>query len=110
MTDKARPEVLRKAADILTTGGWIQNELSYQGQHCAIGAVRIAAHGHVGTVNNIDPALPEMKLLAEMIGALHGFSCGPAVTVSTWNDEYGRTKDEVLELFIQAAEKAEADR
>lgn len=85
-------EFLRRAADVLEEDGWCQGRgTDGQGRHCAVGAMCSVAvdHGQATSVH----LLP---LRARLEGPL-----------SDWNDEPGRTKEEVLALFRNTADELE---
>jgi hypothetical protein len=99
VSTKARPEVLRKAAQVLREGGWVQGALqTSRGQHCTLGALWEALYG--GSVQ------PEVNLLSELIGDTDSSEWEVLID---WNDYDGRTEADVLTLLEQAAEKLEAD-
>jgi RNAse (barnase) inhibitor barstar len=100
----ARPEILRKAADVIRTGGLVKGTFDTRdGQHCTVGALWAAVGGNV--MENLDA---EVDVLAEMIGV------GPGLMSSTaifhWNDQPETTAEDVVTLLEQAAEKLEAAR
>ncbi len=122
MTDTITPPVLlRRAADVITERGWLQRDfISHSGQVCLVGAMRLAAAGHAG----IDPdkvfaaahgdreVWPEenryalkhtfdesVRLVAARVGGK---------LIHEWNDEPGRTSDEVVALLRRAAEDGES--
>jgi hypothetical protein len=107
VSDKPSPEVLRKAAQVLREGGWVQGIVETpRGQHCTLGALRKALH-----YPRSDHLLqPEVDLLSELIGGAAPSGVWWWEAVSDWNDAVGRTAADAITLLEQAAEKAEADR
>jgi hypothetical protein len=106
----ARPDILRKAANVVRKG-WVQGELEDpMGRHCALGALRTVSDVELYTMPlPQDPVFAEVTLLADLIGP-NPHTTDAHSTLTDWNDEPGRTADDVITLLEQAAEKAEADR
>ncbi len=86
--------VLLKAADILREHGWCQGTIrDRQGRRCAVGAI-LMADLMVGAAFAL-PRSPYADLaMRKML---------PDQGVSTWNDEPGRTVEEVIEAMERAA-------
>lgn len=88
-------EILFKAAERFETHGWVQGRLGpVEGPNCA-----------TGVLSYVQPKpWYSQNLIAESL--LRGFIDTELVT---WNDEPGRTKEEVQDLFIAAAVDAEEE-
>lgn len=83
-------EIFLKAADLLARDGWCQGSYyDENGGRCAAGAITDACGGVRPTE-------------AARACALASQLCGDSL--STWNDTYGRTKEEVIALFQRCAE------
>lgn len=98
-------ELLRKAADEIRRRGWHQGEygdnlLDPKGcRVCSLGAIRAAGSGTPwGEVNQATQA--SARWLLKATGAMY---------VDRWNDTDGRTVEEVLEKFEEAARAAERE-
>lgn len=100
--------ILTAAGRIIDTTGWCQRSLgNWDRGFCAIGAVQTAVGGYGGSYA-YDPAYrPALDLLADLIGREHCHTMrgqtDAFMVVAGWNDAPHRTKDEVLDLFRQAA-------
>lgn len=86
-------EVLRRAADIIERRGWCQNDYQDGAAVCILGALRLAITGN--TDNHSDRVHNPAERLAKNLGQ------APWV----WNDEPGRTKEEVIAALRSAAEQ-----
>lgn len=103
----ARPAVLRRAAEIITTGGLNKGWFRVGRRHCVVGAL-MAACGASAGIEALSGVAGEMRLLAELLGsddveANH-------LAIYCWNDRPDTTAADVVELLDTAAEKAEANR
>lgn len=86
---KAWQQLLLDAADLIEHEGWCQETTSYNGPHCALGAI-LAARGEQGThVAHV----AEAHLFAAVGAIVH------------WNDQPERTATEVV-ATLQAVAKA----
>lgn len=101
-------ELARKAIDVLDERGWTQGSYNNEDGCCAVGALGLAAnalpddirHSHYMTVRN--------ELYREVSTSVpDGADVG--ADVIDWNDEPGRTADEVKALFRRAADRLEAE-
>jgi hypothetical protein len=105
MTDQ-RAVLYRKTAELLRQDGWTQGvSRDLLGKRCLVGAA-----GQVGMELGFGPFnpfnsnvlfLPLLTVLREQWDWNSG--------LAHWNDEPGRTFDEVITLLEQTAEKLEAD-
>jgi len=105
--------LLKRAADIITERGWTQGKyVSKDGCVCALGSVRLAAAEAAHIVADIeeDPQdyfmrtrLPDdiRKAWNAAETTLEGLS--PYCNVVLWNDEAGRSAEEVQSLLRRAA-------
>ena len=109
---------LRAAAEVLRRDGWTQEEYHRPCGHCAQGAIAVATGFHVSLSPYSDDALdfdivwrgvPEERAtearnaLAAKVG-IHPWQ------IPNWNDDEGRTADEVIAALEAAADAAEADQ
>lgn len=89
-------------ADLLERDGWIQGWFTRPDGHCAIGAAKAVGRSH------------HQERYFEVVVALSGhlgleFVPGGMHPVAEWNDEEGRTKDEVVQAFRDLAVKTRPD-
>ena len=90
--------VCSKAADVLREQGWGQRAFRPPGGgYCVLGALNVAA----GLVYDDPGGLYELPFLAEMPDA--------HLLLARWNDETGRTQDEVLEALEHFANGGSLD-
>jgi hypothetical protein len=92
-------DTLNRAADLLEEFGWCQNALGSKalGEMCAVGAL-CDAHKDLG-------AGPE--IFRDVLGALGlPLTETAADKLAGWNDASGRTKDQVVARFREAARRA----
>lgn len=97
-TEMTPRRVLLDAARVLERGGWCQGRVKdYAGQHCALGAIReVAFCDFLGKAAE--------RVLARSLRLRPGFgSATPDVMVAEWNDDPGRTADEVVTALRKAA-------
>lgn len=88
-------DVLNAAADLIEENGWCQGwSEDSLGRHCTLGAV--AAVGKPEPAEVITNAVEHLRRATGVVG------------VASWNDEDGRTKEEVVETLRKAAALAEA--
>lgn len=106
-------EVLQRAASLAATGKWIQGEYHHLGGSCAMGFVydaEVIAASSRGTGSVYSPANElGMKYIVPLIWEQYpeGDDSGePWASVESWNDEPGRTKDEVVAILEKAAVRA----
>lgn len=96
-------EVLRRAADILDENGWGQGWLidpDGGSCACAVGAIQLAS-GMTPQEIRYGGLTKELAVRATRF-----FSAVLKSTVSAWNDEPGRTAEEVIAKLREAAELA----
>ena len=109
---KTAAEVLRDAKGVLERNGWLQGHYFDDRQFragtpaeacrvCLYGALNLAAGN--GPHRPLEAAHPVMLAVYAVIDA-----SGDWDGVGGWNDEPGRTVDEVLALLDEAIERAEA--
>jgi hypothetical protein len=119
--------LLRGAGLYLQRHGWIQGEIFGDGgttdafpPACAIGAVNVSAHGQPilssadGSDDDLtDAAIRAMRVFAASLdpeysacSAEHPHICDRSAIdiIGDWNDEDGRTLDEVVEALTEAAD------
>lgn len=98
-------ELLRKAADEIRRRGWRQEDFgSYEVDHkncpvCAWGAVNIVVNGDPWSADLDTETIIDWMATKLELGA----------SVPAWNDEIGRTVEEVLDAFERAAVAAEEE-
>ena len=106
---------LRAAADLIERDGWTQGRYHLDGCHCALGAIATAITGDP----QADPdegifaadADGDMKMWTRWGRAtrvLRWQIDGPGAAISEWNDEHGRTAEEVVAKMREAADVEEA--
>lgn len=84
--------ILRKAAQLLKERGWIQKKMQDEaGRMCMLGAV-IAASDELRAKGSAVAGERLEKLMLET-----------RLSVPSWNDVMGRTKEEVIEKLLEAA-------
>jgi hypothetical protein len=82
-------EFLAQAKGVIETEGWIQGDLFNALGVCPEGAMKFAA------IHHMTPGWHEgRKAFRDKIYEMYG-----ELSISRWNDEPGRTKREVLEVF-----------
>lgn len=85
-------EHLLRAADLLETKGWIQEQVKSEKGFCAMGAIYETCE--LDEVNNDCSCFLCVGVLRKVHEQL-----------SDWNDEPGRTKEEVIALLREEAAK-----
>jgi hypothetical protein len=92
-------ELLRRAAEIIEENGWRQGWKADGDTVCVVDALAAAWR----------PWSPEVGwlLAADRVKDVLGLWVGTAL--HDWNDEPGRTKQEVLDAFNRAAQQAEEE-
>jgi len=98
--------VLTEATNLLKTKGWVQRVMKNNSGFCALGAVRTATEKVKLTLTVEERINPEnyeiysnIKRFLEYI--LDDKDC---MNIIVWNDQEGRTKEEVIALFTKAKE------
>lgn len=102
---------LRAAADVLEWDGWTQEEyVGPNGCRCIVGAVTKVLGGDDGEMSvpvaNKERLFAARRLVATQIGDAR---TDYWFDVIDWNDEPGRTADEVIVALRAAADRAEAE-
>jgi hypothetical protein len=117
-TDPA--DILEAAADLLETNGWIQGEFEFNGKFCAVGAIRqvsglyqsAVALQELGRTNMYNRDSTDYDICTSTSSAAESALSdslgsqavdGGLVYVPSWNDEPGRTADEVIDLMKHTA-------
>lgn len=99
MADSDSTKILKRARKMLVKYGWQQGgfgpEHEEHAPHCAIGAIRTAAH----LVEVEDYYEAKFEAHRRLIQALPEDRWDNVVS---YNDRYGRSKDEVISLFDKA--------
>lgn len=86
-------KLLLRAAALIEKHGWCQNYLiSPEGKLCFAGAMKVAAYG-IPFPSRPGAIQPTMEMAWDRFEKAVGVKWGRA---SKWNDEPGRTKDEVV--------------
>ena len=103
MDNMTADEILDAAADLLEKEGWIQSNLVSPEGRCAIGAIRRVQDMNGSLIQYMfgSPKNP-IPLQDTPTYVLQSF-LGQAV--ATWNDQKGRTKEEVVQALRDAATK-----
>lgn len=105
-------EVLLKAADLIERKGWTQyrSAMGSQGQpmlatstgatrFCALGAIEYVAYQEIPSSRDLSRRMRLRSQSAELLMKhIHN-------SVSSWNDSYHRTKEEVVQALREAAGK-----
>lgn len=95
--DEPWRQVLRKAAKIIEKRGWIQKKLvDDEGRVCAVGALTCVAKEDF-----ISRGTATTKLI-EHLNAGKGMNL---IGIPYWNDQPGRTKQEVIATLLEVANK-----
>ena len=97
MSDHMTAKVLRRAAEIVDQG-WCQVSFHRGDKHCLVGALLRAGQEIHGTYDNVH-IHPAVEYVALAIGHR---------TPMCWNDERGRTADEVADALRRAADHADS--
>lgn len=94
-------EVLRKAAEYLATRGWKQNTVGeHGGPRCAVGSIW-SASGWTGNRADLD------TLVESAWNEMEAHLGVPSL--ARWNDERGRTREEVIAKLREVADKLDAE-
>lgn len=89
----AAAELCAKARDVLAERGWTQGTLQADdGAVCAVGALKVACEGNTVA----------LRYKAAYYAVADTIGCS---SVSGWNDEPGRTYEDVVAAFKQAEER-----
>ena len=82
-------EVLNKAADIIETKGWIQGKnIGPNGEICLSQAIN-------------EVVLDDLQLYLDVMNLVNSFH----ICTITWQDQLGRTKEEVVSFLRRCANK-----
>lgn len=115
MAEMTLPQVYRRAVELLERVGWTQDKYrAPNGCLCATGALALALGGRL--VPDGDNGSQDTSFDDRATDRLWSDACrtaGAAVgrgavgDIVDWNDEPGRTADEVKALFLRLAEEAD---
>ncbi len=96
-------DIVESAADLLERAGWIQDEDHIQGMgYCMVGALRQCLTEHYTRCEDQYPA----PIWENVIGEVRAhMGTGTPAQIAAWNDEYGRTKQEVLDKLRSIAKE-----
>lgn len=122
MTDTTTPQaLLTRAADIIEERGWYQGSWAgNDGCVCAWGALNIAIAEAAGLVNDEAAKPPDPDFFpgdlynahaeAELVlsRTINRAANDTYVGIEKWNDEPGRTKEEVQAMLRRAAEEGKS--
>lgn len=103
MTAPTPRSLLLRAADILDERGWTQGDfVAADGCVCALGAVHLASNEIAGIPCRATFATGDLyeQALDRIYAIVGGLGSGG---IAVWNDEDGRTKDEVQDMLRRAA-------
>lgn len=98
------PDICRAAAVQLETGGWCQEAMYFGTAACMRGAIKDQIDW--GDDNAYRLAIDTYGVVALLLGA-ESYSSLPEDQITSWNDEQGRTADEVIAKLREAADRAE---
>lgn len=98
-------DVLREASLVLKTYGWIQGDNSNEDGYCLVGALMQARNIHIDLFPEAVPEVDEAYHGAfnRLCSDLNNSPVSAADSISSWNDQPERTKDEVVELLERVA-------
>ena len=109
-------EILRGAAAVIREKGWTRKVLTNQaGEVCALGAINTIVHGYAEypyawtrdrSRDNI--YWRDMEDAAEAVARRLGIDPEQSSSINGvvhWNNEYGRTADEVIDIFESTADE-----
>lgn len=105
--EKSVADVLRHAARIIEERGWSDDEpVTADGRCCALGAIRLAVHGRIGSLETREsrPAILYFGLGLDPADAENA-----AGTIAEWNDTEASGAAEVTAALRAAADKWEAE-
>lgn len=92
-------QILKKAADLIETEGWVQGKFHVSGEgYCAVGAIRRVAWG---TPEGVFLGAAAIDALAETLPPR--FKSWPV----SWNDYKGRKADSVIRHMRKVAQSLE---
>jgi hypothetical protein len=87
-------QILRRAAELLETRGWCQNEgVDGQGRMCAMGAIHTASVEVAGHGYTVDTS--PTRATEEYVGV---------TPIWVWNDEPQRKAEDVIKVFREVAD------
>lgn len=94
-------QVLHRAVEILDERGWCQGTFEDGRKVCAMGAINIAVGGSPFP-GNLEPG--DERIATEVAELVEGVV---DEDVTTWNDVFGRTVEQVRQALLTAAIAAE---
>jgi hypothetical protein len=93
-------EKLRAAADLLATNGWIQGAPSDEhDRYCMGGAVNVVTDDADVFVDALDAIVGHLDAIVDHLGTL---------SITWWNDQPGRTAEEVIAVLRETAAEQDA--
>ena len=100
--------ILEKAAEVLETEGWSQGRYvmhvsAWTNTYCAVGAIRRAVSGNIYLQMSQD-------LLWSATHTQNLLSSKLRQPITAWNDQSGRTADEVIDLMKETAKDIRNER
>lgn len=102
-------DLLLKAADIIEEKGWIKGSYHHSGGACAVGAIALAANldwvylAEERSAGFQGPATEAVTHLLAQVNKRPGLFNRKYDNVQRWNDDTGRTKEEVVAAMRKAA-------
>ena len=108
------PEILRKAAEVMLTGGYVKGIREAAGAHCALGAIdKVTGRGSYSGVNeHIVKALSDM-LPEKLGGDPYNYRIGEPenvyARVATWNNMHCNSAEDVACVMRATAEYLEEE-
>lgn len=104
--ESADPELFDKAVEVLEQRGWCQGKLeATDGRVCAVGALRAAAWGDPYSRTFPGEEKVDVEPVERALDAVNAVLSGPRARsmIVSFNDEPGRTAEEVIDLFRRVA-------
>jgi len=94
-------ELAMKTIELLEDKGWTQGHYTNDdGQHCLVGAIFTTADGHDSSTeyDSISANLIDELVIA----ARRKYDSPSLISLTWWNDQPNRTKEEVIDLLLTA--------
>ena len=98
---KSVSQILNEAADLIERTGWCQGHYALTSDGKSVGAkdVGAACFCCIGAIKAVSPTFKDSRDAADVMVAKVGM-------IHVWNDQPGRTAEEVLESLRDAAKEA----